>query len=85
MPAVIFKLNVLRTLPNTAISTLKKEFRDDWDKFNLWRYVSDVKEPALRAYSMASYPEEKEIMLNVRIATPPPGAPDSVPPGIMSS
>ncbi len=62
-----------------------EEYRGDWDKFNLWRYVSDVKEPALRAYSMASYPEEKEIMLNVRIATPPPGAPDSVPPGIMSS
>jgi Na+-transporting NADH:ubiquinone oxidoreductase subunit F len=61
------------------------EYREDWDKFDLWRYVSDVKEPALRAYSMASYPEEKEIMLNVRIATPPPGAPDSVPPGIMSS
>jgi Na+-transporting NADH:ubiquinone oxidoreductase subunit F len=62
-----------------------EEYRGDWDKFNLWRYVSDVKEPALRAYSMASYPEEKEIMLNVRIATPPPGTPDSVPPGIMSS
>ncbi|MDO9046131.1 MAG: NADH:ubiquinone reductase (Na(+)-transporting) subunit F [Methylobacter sp.] len=64
---------------------VEEKFRDDWNKFNLWRYVSDVKEPALRAYSMASYPEEKEIMLNVRIATPPPGAPDSVPPGIMSS
>lgn len=64
---------------------VEERFRDDWDKFNLWRYVSIVKEPALRAYSMASYPEEKEIMLNVRIATPPPGAPDSVPPGIMSS
>ncbi|MDD5124588.1 NADH:ubiquinone reductase (Na(+)-transporting) subunit F [Methylovulum sp.] len=62
-----------------------ERFRDDWDKFNLWRYVSDVKEPALRAYSMASYPEEKEIMLNVRIATPPPRAPEDVPPGIMSS
>jgi Na+-transporting NADH:ubiquinone oxidoreductase subunit F len=61
------------------------EYRPDWDKFNLWRYVSDVKEPTLRAYSMASYPEEKEIMLNVRIATPPPGAADDVPPGIMSS
>ena len=61
------------------------EYRPDWDKFNLWRYVSDVKEPTLRAYSMASYPEEKEIMLNVRIATPPPGASDEVPPGIMSS
>ena len=64
---------------------IEEEYREDWDKFNLWRYVSDVKEETLRAYSMASYPEEKEIMLNVRIATPPPGAPDSVPPGIMSS
>ncbi|MDO9164046.1 MAG: NADH:ubiquinone reductase (Na(+)-transporting) subunit F [Methylococcaceae bacterium] len=64
---------------------IEDRFHEDWDKYNLWRYVSDVKEPALRAYSMASYPEEKEIMLNVRIATPPPGAPESVPPGIMSS
>ena len=64
---------------------VQEKFREDWDKFNLWRYVSVVKEPALRAYSMASYPEEKEIMLNVRIASPPPGAPDTVPPGIMSS
>ena len=64
---------------------IEEEYREDWDKFNLWRYVSNVSEPTLRAYSMASYPEEKEIMLNVRIASPPPGAPDSVPPGIMSS
>lgn len=64
---------------------VEERFRDDWDKFNLWRYVSEVKEPALRAYSMASYPEEKEIMLNVRIASPPPGAHENVPPGIMSS
>jgi Na+-transporting NADH:ubiquinone oxidoreductase subunit F len=64
---------------------IEERFRDEWDKYNLWRYVSVVKEPALRAYSMASYPEEKEIMLNVRIATPPPRADESVPPGIMSS
>jgi len=64
---------------------VEERFRDDWDKYNLWRYVSEVKEPALRAYSMASYPEEREIMLNVRIATPPPRAPENVPPGIMSS
>ncbi|WP_150048529.1 MULTISPECIES: NADH:ubiquinone reductase (Na(+)-transporting) subunit F [Methylomonas] len=62
-----------------------EEYRPDWDKFNLWRYVSEVTEPTLRAYSMASYPEEKEIMLNVRIATPPPNAPEGTPPGIMSS
>ena len=64
---------------------IEKEFREDWDKFNLWRFVSNVKQDTLRAYSMASYPKEQEIMLNVRVATPPPGAPDSVPPGIMSS
>ena len=61
------------------------EYRGDWDKFNMWRYVSKVGEPVLRAYSMASYPEEKGIiMLNVRIASPPPNMPD-VPPGQMSS
>lgn len=64
---------------------IDKEYHEDWDKFNLWRYVSKVDEPIIRAYSMASYPEEKGIiMLNVRIATPPPNNPD-VPPGQMSS
>lgn len=65
--------------------TVAEEYREDWDKFNLWRYVSTVKEQTLRAYSMASYPVEKEIMLNVRVATPPPGAAPNIPPGIMSS
>lgn len=64
---------------------IPREYHEDWDKFNLWRYVSTVNEPIVRAYSMASYPEEKGIiMLNVRIATPPPRNPD-VPPGQMSS
>ncbi|NBI13875.1 NADH:ubiquinone reductase (Na(+)-transporting) subunit F [[Haemophilus] felis] len=64
---------------------IDQEYHEDWDKFNLWRYVSKVDEPIIRAYSMASYPEEKGIiMLNVRIATPPPNNPD-VAPGQMSS
>ena len=62
------------------------EFRADWDRYRLWRYESSVEEPVTRAYSMASYPEENDIiMLNVRIATPPAGAGHSVPPGVMSS
>ncbi|WP_068712311.1 NADH:ubiquinone reductase (Na(+)-transporting) subunit F [Vibrio tritonius] len=62
-----------------------EKFREDWDKFNLFRYESKVDEPIIRAYSMANYPEEHGIiMLNVRIATPPPRNPD-VPPGQMSS
>ena len=52
-------------------------FREDWDKYNLWRYRSVVEEPVSRAYSMANYPGEKGIiMLNVRIASPPPRLPD---------
>jgi Na+-transporting NADH:ubiquinone oxidoreductase subunit F len=64
---------------------IDEEYRADWEKFGMFKYVSKVDEPVLRAYSMASYPEEKGIiMLNVRIASPPPRMPD-VPPGKMSS
>jgi len=64
---------------------IDEEYRDDWDKHNVWRYQSKVGEAAVRAYSMANYPEEKGIiMLNVRIATPPPDSPKA-PPGVMSS
>ncbi len=65
---------------------VEEQYRGDWDKFKLWDLVSQVEEPVERAYSMANYPEEKGIiMLNVRIATPPPRAPQGTPPGIMSS
>jgi Na+-transporting NADH:ubiquinone oxidoreductase subunit F len=64
---------------------VEDEYRGDWDKFNLWQFVSKVDEEVSRAYSMANYPEEKAvIMLNVRVASPPPNAPE-LPPGIMSS
>ena len=65
---------------------IKDEYRPDWDKFGLWDIESKVDEPVIRAYSMANYPEEKGIiMLNVRVATPPPRAPKGTPPGKMSS
>jgi len=65
---------------------IDERFRDEWDRYNLWRYESHVKNSEMRAYSMASFPMEKTVIkLNVRIATPPPGADDSIPPGIMSS
>ena len=64
---------------------MQAEFREDWDKFDLWQYQSVVNEPVTRAYSMANYPDEKGlIMLNVRIASPPPGT-EEIPPGVMSS
>ncbi len=65
---------------------IEEEYRSDWDKYDVWRFVSKVNEPVVRAYSMANYPGEKGIiMLNVRVASPPPRSPDGTPPGKMSS
>ena len=49
-----------------------QKFKHEWDNFNLWPLNMKNNETVERAYSMASYPAEgREIMLNVRIATPP--------------
>jgi Na+-transporting NADH:ubiquinone oxidoreductase subunit F len=49
-----------------------EKFKLEWDKFNLWPLVMKNGENVERAYSMASYPAEgRNVMLNVRIATPP--------------
>ena len=64
---------------------VQDEYKPDWDHFNIWQYESVVNETVVRAYSMANYPEEKGIiMLNVRIASPPPRT-QGLPPGQMSS
>ena len=66
---------------------IEEEYRDDWDRFRMWGFTSTVPagEEVVRAYSMANYPEEKGvILLNVRIASPPPRQPE-LPPGKMTS
>lgn len=64
---------------------IEDQFKSEWDKYDQWRYIAKIDEPSARAYSMASYPLEKGIiMLNVRIASPPSGAPDA-PPGQVSA
>ena len=65
---------------------IDERFRKEWDRYRLWRYESRVDEVTSRAYSMANYPLEKGVIkLNVRIATPPPGADEKIPPGKISS
>jgi Na+-transporting NADH:ubiquinone oxidoreductase subunit F len=62
------------------------EFHEEWDKFGLWRLRSTCTHAVTRAYSMANYPGETgRIILNIRIALPPPGSPETVPPGVVSS
>ena len=64
---------------------IEEEYRPDWERFGFFNLESHVKEPVIRAYSMANYPEEKGVLkFNIRIATPPPGS-QGIPPGQMSS
>ena len=63
---------------------IEKQYHPDWDKYHLWDLKASNDEEIFRAYSMAGYPAEVgTVMLNVRIATPPPGT--DFPPGISSS
>ncbi len=64
---------------------VEERFRGDWDKFKLWDLVANNPTPIFRAYSMANHPAEGNmVMLNIRIATPPPKQMD-LPPGVCSS
>jgi Na+-transporting NADH:ubiquinone oxidoreductase subunit F len=69
---------------------VEEEYRDEWDKFNMWDLHMKNPEETYRAYSMANHPAEGNIvMLNIRIATPPwdvsHGRFKNVNPGICSS
>ena len=64
---------------------VEEEYKGDWERFGLYQYTSEVKEPLIRAYSMANYPQEQGVVkFNIRIASPPPGS-TGIPPGKMSS
>ena len=76
-------------IPYTSFD-VDERFKKEWDKFKMWELVAKNDEPTTRAYSMANYPAEGNIItLNVRIATPPfdrkNGGWMKVPPGIASS
>ena len=65
---------------------VEEEYREDWDKFKMWDLVAkNEDDDVFRAYSMANHPAEgNRVMLNVRIAHPPPQQWDA-PPGVASS
>jgi Na+-transporting NADH:ubiquinone oxidoreductase subunit F len=70
--------------------TVEEEYLEDWDKFKMWDLSIKNTEETFRAYSMANYPAEKNLIkLNIRIATPPWDDARkqfmNVPPGICSS
>ena len=64
---------------------IEAEYRDVWDQHKLWQLNVATDSPVTRAYSMANHPAEKGVViLNIRIALPPPGAVKASP-GLVSS
>lgn len=69
---------------------IQEQFRADWDSYKMWDLSIKNRTETFRAYSMANYPAEKNLIkLNIRIATPPWDNVKkqflNVPPGICSS
>jgi len=69
---------------------IEDRYKPDWDSFRMWDLGLKNTTETYRAYSMANYPAEKNLIkLNIRIATPPwdnvKNQFINVPPGICST
>ena len=89
-PGGYIQIDVPRYQATFRDFSIEEEYRADWDKYKMWDLSIKNPEETFRAYSMANYPEEKNLIkLNIRIATPPWDNSKKeflrVPPGICSS
>jgi Na+-transporting NADH:ubiquinone oxidoreductase subunit F len=71
-PGGYIQIDVPKYEANFSDFLIEDQFKDDWDKYNMWNFKIKNNEETYRAYSMANYPAEKNLIkLNIRIATPP--------------
>ena len=71
-PGSYAQINIPKYNMKYADILVEDRFKSEWDKFNMWTLTASNDEETVRAYSMANYPAEGNIItLNVRIATPP--------------
>ena len=64
---------------------IESKYVSEWKKYNFFELTSKGIKQGFRAYSLANPPHDNQIiMLNIRIATPPPGT-EGIPPGFGSS
>jgi Na+-transporting NADH:ubiquinone oxidoreductase subunit F len=90
LPGGYIQIDVPRYETRYSDFVIEEEYRRDWDKFKMWDLKIKNTEETFRAYSMANYPAEKNLIkLNIRIASPPWDNARkqfmNVPPGICSS
>jgi len=90
LPGGYIQIDVPRYETRYSDFVIEDEYKRDWDKFKMWDLKIKNTEETFRAYSMANYPAEKNLIkLNIRIASPPWDNARkqfmNVPPGICSS
>jgi Na+-transporting NADH:ubiquinone oxidoreductase subunit F len=90
LPGGYIQIDVPRYETSYSDFVIEEEYKKDWDKFKMWDLKIKNTEETFRAYSMANYPAEKNLIkLNIRIASPPWDNARkqfmNVPPGICSS
>lgn len=80
---------LLEALPGTiafADFQIDEEYKSEWAREHLLDRVVTITEPTQRAYSLGNPPvEQRLLMLVVRVALPPVGADEDIPPGMVSS
>lgn len=65
---------------------ISDEYRQEWERNDLFRHSVEIPQPTRRAYSLANAPHDSgALTLVVRIALPPASAPEGTPPGMVSS
>ncbi|MCJ7447562.1 MAG: NADH:ubiquinone reductase (Na(+)-transporting) subunit F [Bacteroidales bacterium] len=89
-PGEYIQIDVPKYMASFKDFVIEDEYRNDWDSYKMWDLSIKNTSETFRAYSMANYPAEKNIIkLNIRIATPPWDNNKkqyiNVPPGICSS
>lgn len=89
-PGGYIQIDVPRYETSFRDFSIEEEYREDWENFKMWDLGIKNTTETFRAYSMANYPAEKNLIkLNIRIATPPWDSTKkqfmNVPPGICSS
>jgi Na+-transporting NADH:ubiquinone oxidoreductase subunit F len=90
LPGGYIQIDVPRYETSFRDFIIEDQFKSDWDLYKMWDLKIKNTEETFRAYSMANYPAEQNLIkLNIRIATPPWDDAKkqfmNVPPGLCSS
>ncbi|MFK7796450.1 MAG: NADH:ubiquinone reductase (Na(+)-transporting) subunit F [Aureispira sp.] len=76
VPKITVEYKDMDITSHPRMGKAEDEFEGEWDNLGMRQFTMVNDEPIFRAYSMANHPKEAEehqiVMLNIRVAPPPP-------------